>query len=379
VNIWDALSLTALVLAAIPAMVFLNNLRHFRRQRPNLERRRSPMSVIIPARNESGNIRDAIDAVLQSEGVEVEVVVVDDRSEDDTAAIVAGIAATHPRVRLVTAPPLSPGWCGKQHACQVGAENARHELLVFIDADLRLSRLGLAAMADALQDSGADLLSGFPRQITGTILEHLLIPLIHFVLLGFLPIGRMRQSRHPAYAAGCGQLFLARRRAYQASGGHGSIRASLMDGITLPRSFRRAGFRADLMDATDVATSRMYHRAADVWAGLSKNAIEGLAAPARIIPMTIILFGGQVMPAFLLAFAGRLSPWALASVILALALSYLPRLIAVVRFRQSLIGALLHPFGDLLLLSIQWSALIRHLLGRPAHWRGRAYPAIVGR
>jgi hypothetical protein len=67
----------------------------------------------------------------------------------------------------------------------------------------------------------------------------LVIPLIHFLLLSFLPLWRMRESRNPAYAAGCGQLFMARRSAYLKAGGHGAIRTSLHDGLTLPRLPRR--------------------------------------------------------------------------------------------------------------------------------------------
>jgi len=85
----------------------------------------------------------------------------------------------------------------------------------------------------------------------------------------------MRRSQHPAYAAGCGQLFLARRSAYEAVGGHAVIRASLHDGITLPRAFRAAGFWTDLCDMTEIATCRMYRSAGEVWRGLAKNATEG--------------------------------------------------------------------------------------------------------
>ena len=96
----------------------------------------------------------------------------------------------------------------------------------------------------------------------------------------------MRRSRHPAYGAGCGQLFLARREAYETAGGHAAIRATLHDGVKLPRAFRAAGLRTDLFDATDVASCRMYRNAGEVWRGLAKNATEGLAAPGKIVPAT---------------------------------------------------------------------------------------------
>ena len=224
----------------------------------------------------------------------------DDHSDDRTAAIVEELAEADDRVRLVSAPELPAGWCGKQHACWVLAREARHPLLVFLDADVRLAPDALARMAAFLSASGADLASGIPRQETGTLLEKLEIPLIHFILLGFLPIRRMRKSRRPSFSAGCGQLFIARADAYHQCGGHGAIRETFHDGIRLPRAFRAAGFKTDLFDATDLATCRMYRNAREVWYGLAKNAGEALAAPGMIVPMSLILLGGQVLPLVLL-------------------------------------------------------------------------------
>jgi hypothetical protein len=123
-----------------------------------------------------------------------------------------------PRVKLRAARDLPPGWCGKQHACTVLAGLARSPLLVFLDADLQLAPDGLARLAAFLDASGTDLASGIPRQETVGLLERLVIPLIHFILLSFLPVERMRKSPHPAFSAGCGQLFIARRSSYRLSG-----------------------------------------------------------------------------------------------------------------------------------------------------------------
>ena len=197
------------------------------------------------------------------------------------------------------------------------------------------------------------------------------------MLLGYLPTWRMRASTSPAYGAGCGQLFAARRAAYDAAGGHAAIRASLHDGVQLPRAFRRAGHATDLFDATTVATCRMYRSAGEVWRGLAKNATEGMASPAAIVPWTLFLGGGHVMPVVLLTWfattgAGAV-PLTLAAT--ATAFSYLLRFDAALRFRQSWLGAALHPIGVAVLLAIQWWALGRKLLGRPAGWKGRSYGA----
>ena len=147
------------------------------------------------------------------------------------------------------------------------------------------------------------------------------------------------------------------------------------DGLTLPRSFRKAGFRTDLFDATPIAQCRMYQGTGEVWNGLTKNAIEGIAAPTRIVPFTLVLLGGQVMPFILLptALIEPQSPRIAALCAIAVGLAYLPRLLGAWRFRQSLLGALLHPIGISVLVGAQWCALVSWLAGRPAYWKGRPY------
>lgn len=331
------------------------------------------VSVLIPARDEEGSIAEAIDSVLSNRGVELELLVLDDHSEDETAAIVESIAATDDRLRLLRAPPLPSGWNGKMHACHHLSRQARGDLLVFVDADVRLAPDALSRMAGFMDRSGADLASGIPRQETVSALERLIIPLIHFVMLAFLPLSRMRRSTHPAFASGIGQLIIARREAYERVGGHGTIWASRHDGIHLPKAFREAGLRTDLFDATDVATCRMYHTASEVWAGFAKNADEGLGSPRLIAPITATLLAGQVLPFALLPLWSELSPTAAALTVAAAGFALTPRLVSAVRFRQPLESALLHPLGVTMLLANQWWALVRRLAGHPAVWKGRSY------
>jgi hypothetical protein len=359
------LGLIALVLAAIPFANTLFNLRLFRA--PPLGGGEAPVSVLIPARNEEANIGPAVAAVLANTGVDFEVVVLDDGSTDRTAAILAGIA--DPRLRVIKGMALPAGWSGKQHACANLARAARHDLLVFTDADVRLAPDALRRMAGFMAANDVGLASGFPRQVVQSWLEQLLLPLIHFLLLGYLPMALMRRRVTPGLGAGCGQLFIARRNAYERAGGHEAIRASLHDGITLPRAFRRAGIMTGLFDATAIASCRMYASAAEVWSGLSKNATEGMAKPGALPVWTVILAGGHVLPLLLVLFAPSVP--AMAALVLSLGL----RLILAARFRQPEASALLHPAGILALLAVQWWSLGRSLLGRPATWRGRAYPA----
>jgi hypothetical protein len=373
--ILNLLTFVALVLAAMPCGLFLVNLLAYRPLQKISGRwsGEAGVSVLIPARNEEQNIHATLEAVLANQDCELEVIVLDDHSTDDTAAIVNEFTRCDARVRLESAPPLPAGWCGKQHACHVVAKLARNPLLVFIDADVRLAPDALARIAGFMRRSEVALASSVPRQELGTFTERLLIPMIHFILLGFLPMHAMRRNRLPALSAGCGQLFIARRDAYRQCGGHEKLRDSLHDGLKLPRVFRQAGFNTDLFDATDIATCRMYHTNAETWRGFGKNATEGLAAPGTLLPMTVLLFGGQVLPFLLLGCEVWLSWFGLVFAVLAVALAYLPRLIAVRIFHQSLGGALLHPLGVMALLAIQWHARLRELAGQPTVWKGRSY------
>jgi len=184
----------------------------------------------------------------------------------------------------------------------------------------------------------------------------------------------MRRSDQESFAAGCGQLFLARPTAYERSGGHASICATFHDGLQLPRSFRRAGFRTDLFDATRVATCRMYHNATEVIRGLAKNAHEGMAGRRAIwVWTTILLVANVVPPALVVAglVSGSRDAWwwiAIAATVVGIA----TRLALALRFRQSILGALLHPIGITILVAIQWYSWFLRRAGRGVAWKDRA-------
>jgi hypothetical protein len=355
--------IVVLLLALGPFVLALWNLTLFRTPAP--ASRREPISVIIPARNEEANIAAACACVLASEGAEIDLIVVDDHSTDATPAILRTIGDA--RLRVLVPPPLPPGWTGKQHACASGAAAARHDLLLFVDADVRLGADALSRVIGFMQREAVGLGSGFPRELCSGLADGLLLPLIHFLLLGFLPIVCMRRLVSPALGAGCGQLIAARRDAYQRAGGHAAVRHSMHDGLTLPRAFRAAGVQTGIFDASRFARCQMYGSTAALLEGLLKNATEGMAKPLALPVWTILLGAGQVAPVIIAA----VSPtW---PALLAVAMTIGLRLILALRFRAPAWSALLHPAGVAALLAVQWVALIRQRRGRPATWRGRAY------
>jgi hypothetical protein len=372
--------LVLLALAGVTALV-ATNLRVFRPAPAAPAAPARLVSVLIPARNEAATIQAAVRAACGQPGV-AEVIVLDDGSTDDTGAILHRLAATEPSLRVVTGEPLPAGWAGKSWACwQLASRHARTPWILFVDADVRLARGAAARLLAEARRQDVAFLSGFPRQVTGTAGEALVVPLIHLVLLAYLPMRLVRRSPVAALSAGCGQLMLVSRAAYLAAGGHAAVRDTLHDGIKLARRLKAAGASVGLVDATDLAACRMYEGLAATWRGFARNAYEALGSPAALATMvvlngTLFVLPFVALPATLLAqgATSTAAVWA-SGVTLVVGL----RLVLARRFRAPAWTAVATPLAVLLMLGIQLHSFANHCLGRPVVWRARAYrPSAAG-
>lgn len=405
VDWWLVWGVLAVILAALPLVMAIINLpqypappRRVPRERPNDEAgaesqpavgvsERATLAVCVPARNEAENIEACVRGILTpgADGERDEnllVVVYDDESSDATPEIIARLAAQDSRVHSVPTQPLPGGWNGKMHACwQMGQwVLERHEdaWLVFTDADVRFGPGAARAALRAAYAGGADgkplgLISTFPRQVTGTLAERVIVPMMFYLLFGYLPFVRMRTTLEPASSAGCGQFLLCSAEAYRASGGHSAFPASMHDGIKLPRAVRKAQHKTGLFDGTGLLSVRMYRGFGQTWRGFAKNAYEGLGSPGLLLFMTIVHLVGHIAPWMVLAAAALGADVALPVVVCAAAaaaLTIAQRVLLAARLRHSVLGALLHPIGVTLMTLIQWHSYLLHVSGRRS-WRGR--------
>ena len=370
----ELLGWVAILFAALPAALAVANLRALKPPAAVVADQDLLVSILIPARNEAGQIDGALVAARASEGVAVEIVVMDDGSTDDTARLVQAHAAVDPRVRLEKAPPLPSGWAGKTHACHRLAAAARGTHLLFVDADVRLTPDAAARLAMHARTGGFALVSGVPRQVMQGLGEFLTVPMINLLLIGYLPIARMRRTLDPALGAACGQLLLVDAAAYRAAGGHAAIRHRLHDALMLVRHLRARGHKTDLVAGATLAECRMYEGLRPALLGFLKNAHEGMARPVALPVWTVLLGCGHLLPPVLLtaalAGAGPLGP-----PLIACGLSFGLRAAVTAATRENLWSVPLHPATVLVALGIQWTALLRARRGRPTVWKGRAYPA----
>jgi glycosyltransferase involved in cell wall biosynthesis len=371
------------VFSLVALVMMLVNLSVYTPTRPEDRPRGEPeswptVSVCIPARNEESNVEACVRSALAQDYPHVRVLVYDDHSTDATPRILSRLENEDRRVVAVPVEELPSGWNGKQFACDRMGRFAEPGWCLFTDADVRFEPGCLRRSMARAEALNADLISTIPRQVTGTLGEALIIPLIHFILLSYLPMPRMRRTTDPSTSAGVGQFLLVRREAYIAAGGHEPFKDSMHDGIKMPRTLRRAGYRTDLFDGTDLVHCRMYRGLAATWRGFAKNAYEGLGSIGLLVFVTILHLVGHVLPwVYLLAAAAgwALDGWSGTPVGVGLALtavgwSLTERVYLALRFQQSILSALLHPVGIALMTAIQWHSLWLSLRGS-REWRGR--------
>ncbi|WP_054942309.1 glycosyltransferase [Paenibacillus ihuae] len=334
------------------------------------------VSVLVPARDEAEGIAACLASVLDCDppdGWRAEILVLDDRSSDGTGAIAA--AAGQGRVRVLPGRELPAGWLGKSHACAQLAEAAGGKWLLFLDADVRLRPGALQATLAAAEQQGSGLITGFPRQITGSWLERLVVPLMGFTVISHLPVMLVRGSQDPRFVAAHGGFMLIRRDSYTRCGGHAAIRGELVDGMALARAVKHAGEPVLLADITEHAEMRMYHNAAEVWNGYRKNIYAGLdRRPSLLLGILLLYMLLYVLPYAAAGYFGLTGEvqgllWSVCACAAGMAV----KRISDSAGRQPLWYCFLIPASILCLTGIAVSSWRGSHSGRGYEWKGRRY------
>ncbi|HVF41206.1 MAG TPA: glycosyltransferase, partial [Gemmatimonadaceae bacterium] len=217
------------------------------------------VSVIIPARNEARNIERCLRSVLTTTYPNVEVIVVNDHSEDGTGDIARMIGSGDARVRVVDNDPLPDGWFGKQWACTTGAREARGQILLFADADTFHSRDLLTRSVNAMQRRNADLFSVAGRQELGSFWERIIQPQIFGIMAArYGGPEIVTNSRNVSDKIANGQCLFVRRDVYDELGGHSLVRQHVADDLMMAQRFFAAGKRVVLTEGLDQLSTRMY-------------------------------------------------------------------------------------------------------------------------
>jgi chlorobactene glucosyltransferase len=349
------------------------------------------ISILVPARNEARNIGPCVRSLLSQDYRNFELLVLDDHSEDDTAGIARGLGVSEStgRHRLLKGRPLPTGWTGKGWACHQLAAEARGEFLFFTDADTEHAPGAVSALLAYAESHRADLLSAWPRLITRTWGESLVIPMILFLGLIMYPhwlvlflqerphlAARLPASFRRALGAANGQSMFFRRAAYEKIGGHAALRDHLVEDVALGRAVASRmgeGMRLFNCEALEFSTCRMYRSFPEVWEGFTKNmraAFEdSLTAFLGLGTLHVCAF---FLPFLFLALGSPRARLLIAQLAVILCI----RVLLTLRFRTSWWSAICHPLSEALLMAIGLNSW-RRMATKGVTWKGRTYQAPV--
>lgn len=343
----------------------------------------SPLvSIIVPARNEAHRIARCTRSILASGYPNFELIVVNDRSSDETFAVASSIAAGDRRMRVVQGGELPEGWFGKPYACWQGARVARGTILLFTDADTWHGSELLGRAVGMMQTRQADIVSLLQRQEMTTFWERVVQPHL-FAMIG-LPVVLLstgtpeRINEHQELAMANGQFIMVTRASYEAIGGHESVKGEVVEDLMIARRYVEAGLRRWLANAMDDMSTRMYWTLGEIIEGWSKNlftagqnlwgAIGGYIGVAAL--MLVVAMG--LLPAGALV-AGLLvrSPGLIAFGAVGFSLGAIGHAVFLRRNREAVWPSLFYWLGQLVLLWILVRSTVRGK--RRIEWKGRIY------
>lgn len=329
------------------------------------------VSIIIAACNEADTIEPAVRTLLAQEYRDFEVIVVNDRSTDNTGAIIDRLAASDARVRAVHVTELPAGWLGKVHALQTGIQQANGEWLLFTDADVHFAHGALVRAVALALARGADHVALMPGGRSGLLwLDTVLATFaIGFVLISSPTAAGSRHARVPI---GSGGFNLVRRAALERTEGFAWLRMETADDLGLGLMLRRAGAKLLFALAFEHARVMWYPTLRAMFRGFEKNT-PGLVqySAARLAAATAFV-ASLVLAPFVSLLPG-MPPWAVTAGMVALLAVVPSAVVWRVRLRQPFVPALLAPAGNLLLGAMVVRAAVLCLWRGGVVWRGTRY------
>ena len=336
------------------------------------------VSILVPARNEQHRVLEqCIRSILAQDYGRFEVIAVNDRSTDETGAILARLAESDERLRVIEGEELPPGWLGKPYAMQQALNHARGEWILATDADMIFEAAALRTALCRALESNADALTLIPRFETGSFWERVIIPTWEWVFLMFAVFYRIDDPKTDR-AAAIGGFFLIRRTVLDRVGGYEALKDEVMEDVRLADRIKRSGARLLIDRAPALLRTRMYRTFSEMWECSTKNWFSGMNFSLSLALSSVVsMYLGAVAPPLiaLAAVIAMASGTDLTSLFIPAALSWLFQvLVMAISSRRSGVSplyALTSPLGLGVIYAMLFDSTIRITTGRGVTWKGR--------
>ncbi len=341
-------------------------------------------SILIPAKDEEGRIRACLQSALDQDYPNFELIAIDDRSNDRTGAIMDEMAAADPRLRVLHIQPgsLGPGWTGKNNALFQGTKIARGKWLLFVDSDVLLQPTALTRTLTVSAYKKYDLFSVLPRLETHTLWESMVIPLCSAAAATMYLIAFNNNDKRKFGAFANGQYLLTSREAYDAIGGHETVKDRFCEDTEIARLMKERGMRPRISMGDDVCAVRMYNSLPNIIKGWSRIYYAAKVGQKKHIIGAIqfvVINCFSVYPALIYGVYRALHPhgnvlddaWLITAAIHWLVMTF----VLAMMYRWSKTSpwyALLFPIGGPILLWILIKALVM-CITKKVEWRGTSY------
>jgi cellulose synthase/poly-beta-1,6-N-acetylglucosamine synthase-like glycosyltransferase len=328
------------------------------------------VSLIAPARNEERNIERAVRSLVQLDYPSLEITIVNDRSTDNTARILDALAVEFPQLNVVHLTDLPPGWLGKNHALQLGADRSHGDWLLFTDADIVFEPTALRRAIRYCQENRVDHLAATPdTRMPSWLLQSFVVTFaIYFSI--FVRIWSIRNPNSTAHI-GIGAFNLVRASVYRAVGGHHPIRMRPDDDLKLGKIIKLAGYRQDVVNGAGMIAVDWYGSIGEMIRGLEKNSFS---ATEYSIGLTVfssllsLLF--NVWPFLAIFLVNSPTRWVYLANCLTL---WCMAIITAFGMNARLSTSLGFPLGVLLLVYVQWRTMLLNFYQNGIRWRDTHY------
>lgn len=253
----------------LAGMIHTQRMARMRRPGPSLPSPPPTVAVLMPAKDEGPGVRAAVASVLAQDYPDFDLIAVNDRSRDQTGAVLDELAAAHPSMRVLhlAEGDLPPGWFGKCNALHRASRGLSADWILFVDSDVCLETDALRAAVALAEDRHYDALSLMTRLECHGFWEKLILPTAAAALCAMYRVSATNSDHRRTNAYANGQFMLIRRATYEEAGGHEAVRDHITEDVDLMRAIKRNGRRVRLLWGREFASTRMYDSLSAIFRG----------------------------------------------------------------------------------------------------------------